>query len=85
MSLVGPRPVVAEELDLFYAPRNGVAAYCAVRPGVTGLWQVSGRSDGDYDARVSLDIEYASRLSLRADLGILVRTIRVVIERKGAY
>ena len=85
MSFVGPRPVVVRELEEFYAPLGGLAAYLAVRPGLTGPWQVSGRSDTGYADRVRLDTAYAMRPSLRSDAAILARTIKVVLSRKGAY
>jgi lipopolysaccharide/colanic/teichoic acid biosynthesis glycosyltransferase len=84
MSLVGPRPVQATELTTFY----GAAAAehsMAVRPGITGLWQVSGRSDTSYARRVALDVAYVSRPSLREDLRILLRTPAAVLLRRGAY
>lgn len=83
MSLVGPRPVTAGELATYY----GAAAehYTAVRPGITGLWQVSGRNDTSYAERVALDVAYATRPSLAQDLGILLRTPLVVLQRRGAY
>ena len=83
MSLVGPRPVVAAELAEHY----GTAAehYLSVRPGITGLWQVSGRSDTSYGERVALDIDYATNLSVLADLRILLRTPLAVLSRRGAY
>lgn len=83
MSLVGPRPVVAAELAAHY----GAAAedYLSVRPGITGLWQVSGRSETSYAARVALDAQYAANLSVWTDLGILLRTPVVVLSRRGAY
>ena len=82
MSLVGPRPVVSAEL-----PRYGddVGYYLMVRPGMTGLWQVSGRSDVDYDARVYLDSWYVKNWSLWTDMVILLKTVRVVLARSGAY
>ena len=82
MSLVGPRPVMAEELAA-YGPAR--AAYEAVRPGVTGLWQVSGRNDLSFEARVSLDAAYVRTWSLRADAAILARTVPVVLLARGAY
>lgn len=83
MSLVGPRPVVAEELLQYYG--DGEAAhYLAVRPGITGLWQVSGRSTRSYAERVALDVDYVRRLSLRRDVTILARTVFVVLTRRGA-
>ena len=75
MSCVGPRPVTAEELDRYgaRAPR-----YLSARPGMTGLWQVSGRSSVGYDRRVALDEDYVRGWSLRRDLKILLRTVVVV-------
>jgi lipopolysaccharide/colanic/teichoic acid biosynthesis glycosyltransferase len=80
MSLVGPRPVVDYEVDAYpdwYLDRFGV------RPGLTGLWQVSGRNERTYEEMVRLDIEYASRQSLRLDLVILLKTIWVVLRGRG--
>ena len=81
MSLVGPRPIVADA-----APRYGhhIATYAACRPGLTGLWQVSGRSDTSYQARVDYDVDYASRHSLLRDLAIMLRTVPVVVVRRGS-
>ncbi|MCW8086470.1 sugar transferase [Sabulicella glaciei] len=83
MSLVGPRPVQQAELESYY----GAAAihYMSVRPGITGLWQVSGRSETSYAQRVALDVAYVSRPSLLADLRILLRTPVAVLSRKGAH
>jgi exopolysaccharide production protein ExoY len=80
---VGPRPVVRAELAQFYGSR-GAAAYLSVRPGVTGLWQVSGRSDVDYARRVALDTDYVRNASLWLDARILCRTVKVVLLRQGA-
>ncbi|MFZ5649027.1 MAG: undecaprenyl-phosphate galactose phosphotransferase WbaP [Bacillota bacterium] len=82
MSLVGPRPVVRKEI-----PKYGgfVDYYYTVRPGITGLWQVSGRNDIDYETRVMLDSWYVRNWSLWLDIYILVRTVRVVLLGKGAY
>jgi Undecaprenyl-phosphate galactose phosphotransferase WbaP len=82
MSLVGPRPVVYAELER-YALDAGY--YLMVRPGITGLWQVSGRNDVDYDTRVYLDVWYVKNWSLWYDLVILFKTINVVVWRHGAY
>lgn len=82
MSLVGPRPVVREELDEHYGP--AAAAYALVRPGITGLWQVSGRSDTTYRTRVALDTEYVATMSLAKDATILLRTVGVVLLGRGA-
>jgi undecaprenyl-phosphate galactose phosphotransferase len=85
MSLVGPRPIVQEELDVFYLQAGGKDAYLSVRPGITGSWQVSGRSNITYMERIALDTAYARTPSLRSDLAILARTIVVVMRRSGAY
>lgn len=83
MSLVGPRPVIAAELAAYY----GAAAqhYMSVRPGITGPWQVSGRSDTSYAQRVALDVAYATNPSLLNDIRILLRTPAAVLARRGAY
>ena len=83
MSLVGPRPVTQEEIDFQYQEAGG--DYCMVKPGMTGLWQVSGRSETGYGLRVRLDIWYIQNWSLWLDLVILVRTVGVVMSRRGAY
>lgn len=82
MSLVGPRPVVKAELERY---GDDVDYYLMVRPGITGLWQVSGRNDVDYATRVYLDAWYVKNWSLWTDIAILFKTISVVFERKGAY
>jgi exopolysaccharide production protein ExoY len=82
MSLVGPRPVVREEL-LRYG-RN-VRTYLAAKPGITGLWQVTGRNDTDYRRRVVLDTYYVRNQNLLLDLYILLKTTRVVLGGSGAY
>jgi lipopolysaccharide/colanic/teichoic acid biosynthesis glycosyltransferase len=80
MSLVGPRPVVPDEL-----PRYGQAAgdYTSVRPGLSGLWQVTGRNGTTYADRVALDRAYVRAQSLRLDLRILLRTVGVVLHGTG--
>ena len=82
MSLVGPRPVIQEELQRY---GDQVGYYLQVRPGITGLWQVSGRNDVDYATRVSLDAWYVKNWSLWTDIVILLKTFRVVLGRIGAY
>lgn len=82
MSLVGPRPVVQAELQEHYGP--SASAYMAVRPGITGLWQVSGRSNTTYGERVALDVDYVRTYSFRQDLTILAKTLPAVILRRGA-
>lgn len=82
MTLVGPRPIVREELALYgrYAE-----AYCAVTPGVTGFWQVTGRSDTTYRRRVAMDMRYLRTASLGGDIVILLSTIRALFTGRGAY
>ncbi|HKT65159.1 MAG TPA: sugar transferase [Burkholderia sp.] len=82
MSLVGPRPIVEAELERYGAD---VRYYLMAKPGMTGLWQVSGRNDTDYSTRVLLDVSYVREWSLRRDIGILFRTINVVVRGSGAY
>ena len=81
MSLVGPRPIVPAEVARY---GRAFATCFAVPPGVTGLWQVSGRSDTTYAERVALDLDYATRWSLRRDLAILLRTIPAVLAQRGS-
>ncbi|MEM9348793.1 MAG: sugar transferase [Pseudomonadota bacterium] len=80
MSLIGPRPVTPDELDKYGASR---VIYLAMRPGVTGLWQVSGRNDVSYSERVMLDRQYFATMSLRVDMTVLVRTTGAVLRRTG--
>lgn len=82
MSVVGPRPIVQAELDLY---GEHATAYLSVHPGITGAWQVSGRSETTYSERVALDREYVTTQSLRRDLAIMLRTVKVMIRRTGAY
>jgi Undecaprenyl-phosphate galactose phosphotransferase WbaP len=82
MSLVGPRPVIGEELARY---GDDASYYLQVRPGMTGLWQVSGRNNVDYGTRVALDAWYVRNWSLWNDIVILVKTVRVVLAREGAY
>nr|WP_307691975.1 sugar transferase [Variovorax ginsengisoli] len=83
MSLVGPRPVVQRELDCFYG--GAAEIYAAVKPGITGPWQIGGRSDLSYADRVLLDCEYVKNRSTKGDLIILWRTIKVVFSGSGSY
>jgi lipopolysaccharide/colanic/teichoic acid biosynthesis glycosyltransferase len=82
MSVVGPRPIVSAEIP-FYG--EDFTAYCQVRPGITGLWQVSGRNDTGYPHRVALDSKYVNSWTPRLDAGILVRTVSTVVTAAGAY
>lgn len=81
MSIVGPRPVVAEELSKY---RQSVGHYLRTRPGLTGLWQVSGRNDTSYRERVLLDRVYVRRWSMLLDLWIVLRTVPAVLSSRGA-
>jgi undecaprenyl-phosphate galactose phosphotransferase len=81
MTLVGPRPIVPAEL-LKYGPY--AAMLLMVKPGLTGLWQVSGRSQTTYDERVQLDMSYIRSRSVPTDLSLILRTIAVVLRGKGA-
>ena len=81
MSLVGPRPVTQSELG-FYG--ESVNLYKSVQPGITGLWQISGRNNVAYNKRVMLDAQYVLDWTLKNDLNILLRTPRVVLSRAGA-
>ena len=81
MSLVGPRPIVDNEIEFYGAD---VAHYFATRPGITGLWQVSGRSDTSYPRRVRLDVWYVSNWTIWCDIAVLLKTIPVVLQRRGA-
>jgi len=83
MSLVGPRPVTQIEIDEYY---REMAALCfSVPPGITGLWQVSGRNHESYDHRIALDSWYVRNWNLWLDIIILLKTIRIVIKQEGAY
>lgn len=82
MSLVGPRPLIEAELERY---GEDVGYYLTARPGMTGLWQVSGRSDTSYVSRVHFDAWYARNWSLWYDFVILVRTIGVVLKQEGAH
>lgn len=82
MSVVGPRPVVEDELELYEA---SAVYYLQTRPGLTGLWQVSGRNDVSYAARVAFDTHYVRNWSLVADLVIVARTIPAVCLSRGSY
>lgn len=78
MSLVGPRPMMVEQRDLYPSQ-----IYYRMRPGITGLWQVSDRNDTSFADRASYDIEYYRNLSLRQDVSLLIRTFTVVLRGTG--
>lgn len=83
MSLVGPRPVIQQELDEFY--KDNAELYKMVKPGITGMWQVSGRSDVNYDERIVMDNWYICNWTVWLDIMLLWRTVKVVLGGKGAY
>lgn len=82
MSLVGPRPLLERELEVY---GENICLYQQARPGITGLWQVSGRSQTTFAERVALDQWYVQNWSLWYDLAILLKTVKVVFRREGAY
>jgi lipopolysaccharide/colanic/teichoic acid biosynthesis glycosyltransferase len=81
MSIVGPRPILAEQIGLY---GQDFTTYCAMRPGITGLWQISGRANRTFAERVRLDVQYAHSWSVLGDLMIMIRTVPVVLARRGA-
>lgn len=81
MSLVGPRPVTDEELDKYGIYKN---KFLSVKPGITGYWQVNGRSNTEYDDRMKMELYYADHASLLLDFKILFKTFIVVIKKEGA-
>jgi exopolysaccharide production protein ExoY len=81
MSLVGPRPVVPDEIERCYGPWMG--EYLAVRPGITGPWQINGRNDIRYPDRAALDAHYVNTWTLRHDLSILARTPKALLRKVG--
>lgn len=82
MSFVGPRPIMLDQLELY---GENIKIFFEVRPGITGLWQVSGRNKTSFARRVELDLEYIQRWSVWLDIYIFFRTIKVVFLREGAY
>jgi lipopolysaccharide/colanic/teichoic acid biosynthesis glycosyltransferase len=82
MSIVGPRPIVEAEVAKY---GRRFTDYCAVKPGITGLWQVSGRNDTSYRTRVALDCVYARRRSFGLDAYIIACTVPAVLTRRGSY
>jgi len=82
MSLVGPRPIVWHEVEKY---ADDFDLYQKVRPGITGLWQVSGRSETTYDERVGMDVHYVRNWSVWLDVYLLAKTVAVVLRKQGAY
>jgi undecaprenyl-phosphate galactose phosphotransferase len=83
MSIVGPRPVTKDEIDKYY--RDSAELCFSVPPGITGLWQVSGRSNTNYNYRIALDSWYVRNWNLWLDIVIIFKTIRVILKKEGAY
>jgi lipopolysaccharide/colanic/teichoic acid biosynthesis glycosyltransferase len=81
MSIVGPRPIMADQIAL-YGEQFGI--YCAMRPGITGLWQISGRNETTFAERVRLDTQYVKAWSFLRDIEIVLLTLPAVMERRGA-
>ena len=81
MAIIGPRPIVADEIRYY---GDNYEYFKQVKPGITGLWQVSGRSDTDYEQRVSLDMYYTMNWSLWLDYYIFFKTILVILKQRGA-
>ncbi|MBL0407660.1 sugar transferase [Microvirga aerilata] len=82
MSLVGPRPIVANEMARY---GDVLPLYFSIRPGLTGIWQISGRSDCSYQERVAYDEQYVRNLSLKNDILIILRTFEAVFSRRGSF
>ena len=82
MSLIGPRPIVKEEIPFY---KNDFEIYKQVLPGMTGMWQISGRNDLSYEERVGLDVYYVQNWSIWLDIHILIHTILVILRGQGAY
>ena len=82
MSFVGPRPVTRSELDKYGKRADFILS---VNPGLSGMWQISGRSDTAYEERINLDTYYIQNWSIWLDLWIITKTVWVVLKGKGAY
>ena len=84
MSIVGPRPIVKEELEKY---GNSISKVLSIKPGITGLWQVSGRNNLSYKRRVFLDCLYVDNINLLLDIRIIIRTFGVILfpKDRGAY
>jgi Undecaprenyl-phosphate galactose phosphotransferase WbaP len=82
MSLVGPRPIIEDEVARY---GRHIASYHSIRPGLTGLWQISGRSDTSYEERVRLDTAYVRSWSFWTDVAIILKTVPAVLRSRGAY
>ena len=83
MNIIGPRPVVEKELDTLYGNQKDI--YLSMKPGITGLWQVSGRSNIKNSDRVKLNVEYFEKRSMYLNFKIILKTIIEIFKRTGAY
>jgi len=83
MNLVGPRPIVPKEVEFYKDKKRDL--FLSIKPGITGSWQVSGRSEIDYPERVDFELEYIKNRSFILDIKILFKTLIVVFRRKGAH
>lgn len=83
LSIVGPRPVVAEEIQKYFGPK--AQKILSIRPGITGPWQVLGRSDLTYSTRISMDEQYVENHSFTQDCWLILKTIPAMIRHRGAY
>ncbi|MEM6667394.1 MAG: sugar transferase [Pseudomonadota bacterium] len=82
MSIVGPRPIVEDEVSRY---GRDIASYDALKPGVVGIWQISGRNDTTYDERVAMDAHYAEHQTVGTDIMILLKSIPAILCKRGAY
>ena len=85
MSVVGPRPYIMSEFEEFNIPKKIIDKLLSVKPGVTGLWQVSSRNEATFEERIKQDLEYIENKSFLYDLKIILKTIKVMLTGKGAY
>lgn len=83
MSLIGPRPVTKVELTEKFGDASNLVT--SIRPGITGLWQVNGRNDISYEERIKLDVEYVINCCISTDIKILLKTLKTIFLRMGAY
>ena len=80
MSIVGPRPIIKAELKMYKKDAN---KFLSIKPGITGLWQVSGRNEISYNERVALDMKYIDNKNIWLDIKIIFKTVWVMIARRG--